>query len=625
LQKFLFFRQIETWLLILLCAGLFPALLSWSGFLGVDRFLPLSPLIGVLAALFALYSMYRYRMLIGSKAKEWIATWSGRAWLLLIGLFVLVHGITNACMFFGGINNTDQFRGLAFTSAFAANFLKPAHPLDLSIPVSYGYYFYEYTAFLYSAVGGYGWPTVALLTGSFFCIFAFYFTFQQFVKRVVPNYRPITGLLAVCALSFYGLDFMSSNEYHGDWWNFYQITQMAAYWSWVYHYLLGGAFALAALTCLYDALTRRDENMFLVAILLFCIAPFYATITGIFFAGVFLLAFLLAVACDRSLLRLLRFGGNLAFAAGTICGIITFLLLPQIFTFWGRGDYLSFHEPVLWFTQKAIATAGIKDWAETTLLLMAELGVLHFIALCLVPLCVVSLYRTKPVAAALLLSLAIIVVLSLSCVQASTLDWYWRGGNFGIIILTASTATWLFSFLPCKRSFGSACLWLFVLLLLSPGVWNFYTESLKRFKNGYSAPAAALEINHAVGLHTAIGYSKEERAGPQVKAAEISPGHPWHHAYFRDEASKRALNSQQDVIITMAHQAGRIAIAEKNPLWTFLDVYSLSADFLSRYFNWKGEATPCGSTWFGASIPQNTYARVDMLEPLKIETRTCAR
>ncbi len=624
LRRLPFFAKMENWILVLLWAGFFPALVSWSGFSGINKYLPLPQLLGMAMAMFALYSAYHYRIPILNKAKVILSTWSGRAWIALFGLFVVVHGAAQWCYLYGGINNTDQFRGLAFTSAFAANYLKPAHPLDLGIPVSYGYYFYEYAAFLYSAVDGHGWPSVALLVGSGLCIFVFYFVFAKFVKSLIPSLAPVTTVLSVCALSFYGLDFLSPIEYHGDWWNYYQITQMAAYWSWLYHYLLAAAFALAALLLLGEALEQQDADKFLTSVILLCIVPLYATITGVFFACVFVFAILFSVIRDKSVTRLFSFNGKIFAAVLMIAGAIIVTLGPQLFTFWGRQDYLSLHQPVLWFTQKNIAGASISDWGESVTLLGAELGLLHFLAFCFVPFCIYRLYKKRPAAGLILLSLASTILLSLSFIQASSHDWYWRGGNFGLIILTATVATWMFSFLTPRRNSRSVLLWSLALLSLVPGIWNFYVESAKRCKNCHPAMESALILNRSIDLHTAIGYPK--RTPPEAHARPIPPGHPWQHAYFNDLTPKVTLNSEQDVILSMANQAGRIAIADKNPLWAFLDVYSLPADFLRQYFNWQGRtAGPCGKTWYGFTIPQNNYVSIGPLQPLKIETKTCSQ
>lgn len=621
LRKLPFLSKLETWPLVLLAGGVFPALVSICGYLGIARVFLLPELCAAGAALFALWLAFKKRNSIAHFCKK-LLTWSNMPYVTVAILFSAIFVVAQGCYLEGGINNLDQFRGLGFTSAFAANDLKPAHPLDLSLPVSYGYYFYEYTAFLYSAVNGQGWPSAALFIGAMFCIAAFYFSFLQFAKKLIPGFTPALGFLAVLAVTFYGLDFLSPNSYHGDWWNTYQITQMASYWSWLYHYLLGAAFALAALVWLHEALMQQSSEKFFVSILFLLLAPLYATITGIFFGGVYALIFLLAALRDRKTVSLLYFGGKSAQAFSLLVFSAIILCAPQIFTFWGRGSYLSLHEPVLWFTQKPVSQASWLDWQQSFGLLGAELGPLHFLAFFLTPVCIYSLYKQRPAAGLIIFSLFVAIIFSLSFVQAPTLDWYWRAGNFGLIILTALTAVWTMSYIPYERNLKSVAILSLVLALLAPGAWNFYVENMKRYNNCFAAPKAAMDINRGIGLHMAIGYTPEERT-PPGKPILPEPGHPWSHAYFRDKESKVTLNSEQDVALAMAHQAGRVTITKKNPLWAFLDVYAAPAPFLLKYFSWK-EAAVCGKSWYGSSIPRKDYVKIISLESFKTETVTCA-
>jgi hypothetical protein len=331
---------------------------------------------------------------------------------------------------------------------------------------------------------------------------------------------------------------------------------------------------------------------------------------------------------SKSALDFLRFDKNFVKAICVVCVGIIIVFLPQIFTFWGRAGYLSFHplEPVLWFTRKDLIGATWGDWMESLFYLAAELAPLLFIAFCALPVYIFSLCKSKPFAGIIIISLGIVTILSLSFIRAATYDWYWRGGNFALIILPAASSAWLFSFLPYQKGGVKTGLsWGLALLFFIPGMLSFFNESLKRYKNCVAAPEAAQMLNRNIGLHTAVGYFAQDSAAFQREPIEVSRDHPWWHARYGSSLIDVTLYSKADVILTLVNQAGRIGIGWENPLWIFLDVYSLPPVFLREHFGWQGVAGPCGKTWFGASIPQNTYAKIISLEPLKFEMKECAK
>lgn len=572
LRRIPLFSNTEQGLLLLLAAGLFPAAVAAIGYAQLFRIPYMPQLSGLALALYGLRQARTWRPAFPSVKATWPLLLAG-------GIFVLTLAVTHWCYLEGGLTNwpRDEIRGLSFTSAFAANYLKPAHPTDLSVPISYSYYLFEYTAFLYAAVNGLDWPTLPILMGIALSITMFYLTFVRLLRVLLPS-SIATDTFAVLMVSFYGLDIfaeggkIAQERRHIEWWHGWhsvgQITQMASLWNWAYHYLAGAAFCFAAILCLHGALMRRKSDMLVLCAVFSCIGITFAGITGLFFAG--------CIFCS-TLLLLWREGGTARWLVKEIPAraliwlpLVLLVLAPQFYSFYGREPYVSFAaRPHLWFVHISLHAASIDDWTEFFTLMWYELGPLLFAAFLSLPLYLWKA-RGERFTHSFLLSLALGVFVAVSCMQSSTPDWEWRSGGFGFVILLALIATYWFTRLRAHVS--AKLLWGATLLLLLPCVWNFYAEQRFRYEDCKPAPQYLKTINQKLDLH--------------VPAAKVP---------FLDEN---------------IYRAGRIAITADNQANYYLHVYSLSRAFLDEHFDLASRGKICSHTWFGSNIPGSDYVEI---------------
>lgn len=569
--------QLPTWIQAVLALGLWPVFIAWSGFIGVHRIPLFTEVLGALLAGVALHAAWKYRRAMNA--------WLNRRHMphhypiaAVALIFTAAYFIARWCYVGGGVNNwpADEMRGLAFTSAFAANYLKPAHPLDLSLPISYGYYFYEYTAFLYAAVGGYSWPSITLLAGALVAIAGFYFTFVRFTQLLTGRSDSVTWLVAVLAVTFFGQDFIAEpywqNRYTMDWWNQGQITHMAALWHWVYHYLACATLCLAGLLSLHAALAQRRRDMLITGAILLCLAPTYAPITGVFFASVAMLALLLTATVEwrsgtpRWLLR----EGLCALLI--VLPISAFILLPQVFTFMGRESYMHLDlAPRIWFGRHPMSTASWEEWRRFFNMLYLELGPMMLTGLLALPLFFIARRRAIfPVALAA--SLVVGIFISESFVSAGTNDWYWRTGFFALPLLLAIMTAWLFATLLPKHGWRHYGCWALLAAILSPGAYNFAAEHWLRTQHCKLPPDYLLQVNEVVELHTVI-----------------------HTPPFAPKES---------------FIAGRVAIAPGNSAWNWLSVYSISTFFASDRLEWSSDSPICAGSLYGKRLPNGQFVEL---------------
>ena len=563
------FSDLPRWILFFLAFGLWPVFFSWTGFIGLYRIPHIAECMGAAFALYFIAKYYSRR----SNIRRWLIESTHYNAIALGIIFLITQLLVQHCYFTGGVNNwpDDQVRGLSFTSAFAANYLKPAHPIDLSIPLSYGYYLFEYTAFLYSAVDGYSWPSITLLIASIISIAIFYFAFLKLLRIFLPApQKPGTELFALMAVTFYGFDIFVYPEaplvHHIEWWNPVQITQMASYWNWVYHYLASAALSMTGLVCLHDALTQKRRDLLITSAAFMCLGPTFAPTTGIFFILVGMLTLTLSLATQyRTDIPRWFFHNTLALSP-TILFLMIAILLPQLFTFWGREEYLHLLKtPVLWFSRTPVASASMAQWITFGVVLIAELGTVLFIGLLATPFYIWKMRKFFPFATLTALSLLIVIILSEFSTEAQTNDWYWRSGGFGIILLCPIIATWLFTrWMPDGKP-KRTIYWLFMLLLFAPCAFNFYSELRFRYDSCNEPAPFLADINRNTDLHTAISRTPFDSG--------------------------------------LVYFAGRIAVMPGNSAKEFLSIYSLSNPFLKQWFGYNGEMRPCKSTWYGSSTP----------------------
>ena len=607
LKRVKVFDTLPAWQILLLAYGFIPAFISLAGYCKLQIFIPFAQTLCALTALYALSRIYRQRRLVIGFVRQTFQTYWAIALALLVLVAITIFLMSQWCYFEGGINNLDQFRGLGFIAGFSSNDLKPAHPLDFSIPISYGYYFYMYPALIYRAIDGQAWPSGLLCVAALFAIFWFYLVFIKFSALFMPKLFAGWKIFAILAVSFYGLDFLLQIKYSPDWWNLAQITQMAAYWHWLYHYLFAAALGFASLVCLFEAFTNRRGSSALASIIFLVMTPLYSTLTGLFFASIFLCFFFLMCAFDHSRVIFWRtFNLNLQYVAVFMCAALV-LIAPQLFTFVGHEKYLSFHfHPVFWFSRQSVFAAHLEQWSVFLLTLVLELGPLHCAALFMVPALVYKLSRNKNGSASLLAAFASVTFVSITFVTSQTFDWYWRTGNFGLIILSVLPILWALSRLSQIDYRIERYAMIIVLVFLIPGGLSFAYETQQRFINCFPAGFAALALNKNIPLSQVVGFSGNAQSQNYV----IPKDHLWWHTSSTLSEERFAMKNEQEAALSLAMQAGRAAYGATNPMWKLLHVYRADDDFLKENFNWHLAKDICQRTWYGESVPERRYIEV---------------
>jgi len=556
----------------LLSFGFCAVLISWLGFAGFFGMKGVVQGSGILFALYAVWNSSRfYKIIRSSYRSEPYASW------FVTGI-LLCACVPKWCYLFGGINNVkDEIRSIALTVAFAANDLKPAFPFNFSLPISYSYYFYQIPAFLYATVSGYRWPSIALAITSLVAITLFYIVFTLYIKAAFPKHNRYTVVIGLLCITFFGLDIFintaASSEMHIEWWNDFQVTSMASYHHWVYQYLMGLSYALAALYALAQYMQAPHRHWLYVSAgcTAFCLT--FAAITGVWLCIVIALFGAFAMPCMRGhILAALR-------CLPTALVILSIILLPQLFTFIERDTLVEWTSPVLWFTRERIEGASLGAWRNNISILCEELGPLLTSGLLMVPLYGWDAIRRRQWFLIALLSMAIIIAIGVSVTTARWNDWFWRGSNLFLSVIATFGIIWIYEnwrLVMPERLIHAA-----IAVLLLPGIANYAAESWFRWSSCTIPPDTIQTINSSVDLHGVI---------------------------IMDDSF-----AENDVLL-----GGRIVFGNQSTGFSknYINLDSFLADSLHVPLN----QTPCDTTWFGSASPNGFIVSI---VKTKIRLQSC--
>lgn len=546
----------------LISIGGWMAIISWLGFLGVFRIPYLAQIVGLLWACYALYGQRQIRGVLRS-AYEYEP--AGAVFVVLI---LAVCLIPKYCYFYGGFNNTDDVRSIVATVSFAANYLKPAFLFDFSIPLSDGYYSYQLSAFLYAAVGGYHWPSIALIPTSLAAIGFFYAILIIYLKAAFPGHGRYAILIGLLCVTFYGLDIFadpgSAARGHIEWWNLLQLTQMASYHNWVYKYLLAMGFGLAALYSFEHYRKTKHSHWLYATVALTAFAPTFGVITGVWLCGVIALVLILTLCHSPKLIA------NLLWHTPGAVLIVAIIALPQILTFIGRETFVQLISPVLWFTRVSVADATLMQWWVNVRYFWYEMGLLLLAGLFALPFLGYAALRQKQNFQAMIFCMAIIAFIGASITYTELYDWYWRGCNLLITVCAAVAVVWLYEHL--RERTPALVLHAVIGLGLWPGIMNYNMETY--FRWNACAPVTdpvAIFINRTVDLHSV--FRAEAPIWPRTM---ILGG----RAYYDSTPG------------------GLYSLSKNSPA------------FLARYFDVPYKQNICDKTRFGSALPNNTMISI---------------
>lgn len=545
----------------LLCFGACATLLSWLGMTGFFRSGVMAPALGMG---FSGYALWHRRRSYAFLRKAYAA------WPYIV-CFILAVAVLAAipkwCYLSGGINNTDDIRSITLTSAFAANYLKPAFVYNFSIPISYSYNLYEISAFLYAIVSGSGWPSVTLVVTSTAAIVLFYLVYALFLQTAFPQRSPLAVLVGLASITFYGSDIFiykaAISHQHSEGWNPYQISQMATYQQWVYQYLISMGFALGALCALAEYNRQPHRHWLYAAAACTGFALTFGAITGVW----------LVAACGVLALFTLALNRRAIVPAlpclPIILAIAAFILYPQFYTFVGRDTIVSLQEPSLWYRRIPLEHASLRDWVNEFNILRNELGFMLIVGFMAIPLMGWDALRRREwgLLAAFAMCIAAMLGLSLTSAPASAPDWFWRGGNLLLTVGASVASVWLYEKLRVRMSVR----WLHVgaTLLLAPGMLNYMAENKLRYETCTPAAHAAYKINRAVALNDVI----------------VSKG-----AYYKF-----------DILL-----GGRSFYSNHEK--DYSTTYRNYDAFLTRTLGYRPDSPPCRVTRFGMALPSRAAA-----------------
>jgi hypothetical protein len=543
-------------LLWLICFGASATVLTWLGITGFFRGGAMAPAMGLAFAFYAIWYRRQYYALLRDTYRKWPYI------VCFIAAIAVLAAIPKWCYLNGGINNTDEIRSITLTSAFAANYLKPAFVYNFSIPLSYSYNLYEISAFLYSIVSGYSWPSLTLLVTSTAAIIMFYLAYALFLHGAFPRRNSLTILVGLLSVTFFGEDIFVFEfglvKGHMEEWNRLQVSQMATYHQWVYQYLLSMGFALGTLYALAEFCENLHRHWLYAAAACAGFALTFGAITGTWLIAAAVTFALFAIALNP---RIILHG---LYALPLILVIAVVILYPQKYTFIARDTILSFQAPSLWYNRIPLSMAHWSDWARELNVIRNEFGLLLTMGLLAIPFLAGEAFYKKQwgLLAAFSMCLASVLGMFFTATTAAAPDWFWRGGNLMLTVVASIGTVWVHEKL--RNGIGR---WLYILLpaLLAPGIINYMVESKLRYQFCYPAPSVSRAINRSVDLNHVIVNS---------------------------------VYNKFDLLIS-----GRSLYS--NYVNDYTTTYRNYPYFLSRKFRYSPEQSPCAETRFGPALPDN--------------------
>lgn len=554
-------------LIWLISLGFCPVLISWLGFAGFFRLPYVTGSAGILFALYALKKSAQLQSTIVNAYR------SDRYNFCLLAIIMIALSIPKWCYLYGGINNSDEIRSLALTSGFAANYMKPAYPFNLSIPISYSYYLFQIPAFLYSSISGYSWPSIPIGLTSLVAIAFFYMMFSLYLQALFPKRGAYTLLIGNLCITFFGLDvfvpFDPLTVGQIDSWNRIQVSAMATYHHWVYLYLLSLAFGMGALYAMARYSSTPHPHWIYAGSSCALFSLTFGAITGVWMSiAIAALALIIALFEHKKALTALQ-------STPAILLLIVFIMLPQIYTFTGRDTLVRWESsPLLWFSRTNMENVSYRTWRFNALVLWKEIGPILtlglFMALCLVW----TAFRRRQWHLIAIVYMAFTTIGITCMTSASVRDWFWRGGNLLLIVFSTIGFLWLYEWLRIRTSV--LLLHSAIGLALVPGIINYAMESYFRWRSCVIPHENVVKLNRSTNLHSVF---VDEKA---FSHRHILMGGRVYYDYIASE---------------------------------FIVTYRNMKSVRRLQFHFPPHQTPCEQTWYGTALPNGI-----MVNALNAET-----
>jgi hypothetical protein len=325
--------------------GVFPVLIAYGGFFGLWRLPGLGPVLAAGCAIVGGVVATRVLMTL-----DWRSHLKTYWWIYAIPLCaLLLLAVVKTGYLFGGTSDGDEAgRSIMLTSAFASNALKPAFPLDFSMPIVYPYYLFETAAFLYFGIQGYLLPSIALLVITLFAIGLSYYVLFLSCELVFRKDQKKKFVLAAAFLTFSSLHWFNEKLAFAPF-VAWQVQPISEYFHSGYHYLYGVLAGLLGIAFLSEYMRGKEKRFWLLALICFCLSFGYSGISFAWIAfgvGALLLNFVI----EKRFMAVREFLPVLPMT----CAVALFLVLPQFSNFLPRfNPTFSFSWPHLWFLRDA--------------------------------------------------------------------------------------------------------------------------------------------------------------------------------------------------------------------------------------------------------------------------------
>jgi hypothetical protein len=549
-----------------------PIIIAYGGFLKIFSVPFVINIVYIISILWSLRMIFVMRKRIPSLLSNIAAHW--RYWLFPAAIILFVAAAKFWYLFGGMSGNSDDIRSIMLVSSFATNHLKPAFPLDFSLPVVYPYYLFLSAAFAYAGLQGWMFPGIPLLAVTLLALVWIYRCLWLALQSIHPSAGPLSFLITCCSFTFAG--FRLSHTFP-DALLSSPAPSISQFFHTGYHYLFGAAIGILGLIFLYECLYRNNQKRWMTASLLLATSFGFGGIVGVW---VLITAIMLTA---YGLWPAIKTTGWSRTSRGLCTMIVTGLivLLPQIFSSLPRlAPTFTIRIPGLFFSRDIAALSLelhkslniIDKILFDGLVLLMTTG---FLALLGTGISFVLVLRQKfssgtrwssfaefPLLCILFTSLLLLII-----TEAPSGDWTGRG-----LIVPIAAASILAGSLKISARLKKGALMLFILLTLIQGtLWT------QEFAAGFSTRPTTTLVN------------------------DIREKFPFGTQFYIPDWNENN---------TAVFEAGRSVIGMPEPgfLAFMNDLQVLHALHIITEDNKAFD--PCRTSWFGKSLTGKTFTAI---------------
>lgn len=253
-----------------------PVLVAILGFVGLWRIPGLAIVSAVAAACKGILVVRSFIQRVRDEETPFMRKY----WTAIVPCFVLILlAITKYHALHGGMSGDgDESRSILFTTAFAANALKPAFPLDFSLPVYYPYFLFETSAFLYASVHGVLFPSIPLLATTLAALVASYGILFLTAQRLFLRSPDRAFFFVSLFVTFAGMRSLLADMPALSFLTRVPIRETANFFHTGIHYFFAVCLCILATVLCWQGMERREKDA--------CVLAAGLTFLGFGFSGI---------------------------------------------------------------------------------------------------------------------------------------------------------------------------------------------------------------------------------------------------------------------------------------------------------------------------------------------------